>query len=72
MAKNKLIHLTSNDWDWLIIGVVLGVILTFLLLYLYTYLPKLTEIQRTGLSFTLFGGILGYGISKFEWENEKE
>lgn len=70
MSDSGLIHLNSNDWCWLIIGVMLGVVLTILLLWLYTYLPKLTEIQRTGLSCTLFGGILGYVISKIQWEND--
>lgn len=66
MTKNKLISLTSGEKCWLIIGVMLGVTLTFLLLYLYTYLPKLTEIQRTGLLCILCGGLLGYAISKID------
>ena len=72
MAYNKLIHLTSNDWCWLIIGILFGILLTFIFLYVYTYLPTLTEVQRTGLICTVGGVMLGYVINKFQWEESDD
>jgi len=68
MTKNKLISLNTGEKCWLMIGICLGVILTFVFLYLYTYLPTLTEIQRVGLICFVAGGMLGFLITKFEWE----
>ena len=68
MTENKLISLDTGEKCWLAIGICLGVIFTFIFLYCYTYFPRLSEIQRVGLLCFVVGGILGFFISKFQWE----
>ena len=72
MTENKLISLDTGEKCWLIIGVCLGIMLTFICLYCYTYLPRLSEIQRVGLICFVFGGALGFLITKFQWEELQE
>lgn len=71
MTENKLISLDTGEKCWLMIGVCLGIILTFIFLYCYTYLPRLSDIQRVGLTCFVFGGLLGFLITKFQWGEDE-